>query len=97
MNSPRPKYLFDHLDDVRRRLEQRDRVAVFLDLDGTLASITRTPKMTRIKPEVRATLQSLVEDQRHYVAVVSGRGMEDLKRIDPRPFPHRLVIKRFIW
>jgi trehalose 6-phosphate phosphatase len=81
MNSPQPKYLFDYLDEVRRQLKYRDRVAVFLDLDGTLASITRTPKMTRIKPEARAALQSLVQDQRHYVAIVSGRGMQDLKRI----------------
>jgi trehalose-phosphatase len=85
MNGPRPRYLFDYLDDVRRQLKHRDRVAVFLDLDGSLASITRAPEMTRIKPEARATLQSLVEDQRHRVAVVSGRGMEDLKRIVKLP------------
>jgi trehalose-phosphatase len=81
MNHPRPKYLFDFLDEVRRQLRHRDSVAVFLDLDGTLASITRTPKMTRIKPATRAALRSLVQDQRHRVTIVSGRGMQDLKRI----------------
>lgn len=81
MNSLRPKYLFDCLDEVRARLKRSKQVAVFLDLDGRLASIMRTPKLARIKPQTRTALQSLLEDSKYCVAVVSGREMQELKSI----------------
>src|ERR1051326_3369603 len=81
MNHSKPKYLFNCLDEVRRRLGGRDVIAVFLDLDGTLASITPTPKMTILKPEMRAALRTLVEQERYRVAIVSGRAMQDLKEV----------------
>jgi trehalose-phosphatase len=81
MNHSRPKYLFDCLNEVRRQLEHRGRIAVFLDLDGTLASITPTPTMTRLKPQTRVALETLVHDERYRVAIVSGRRIQDLRSI----------------
>jgi trehalose 6-phosphate phosphatase len=76
-----PRYLFDSLDAVRRQLQNRDSVPVFLDLDGTLAAITPTPKLTRLKPETRVALKELAQDQRFHISVVSGRAMQDLMDI----------------
>jgi trehalose 6-phosphate phosphatase len=77
--------LFEDLEELRQRLRDRDRVALFLDLDGTLASITPTPDMTRIRPQTRAALRSLVEDPRYHVTIVSGRGLLDLRNIVKLP------------
>jgi trehalose-phosphatase len=81
MKHSRPKYLFDCLGDVRGQLAKNNTVFVFLDLDGTLASITPTPTMTRLKPETRAALRVLAGDDRFGVTVVSGRELQDLKSI----------------
>jgi trehalose 6-phosphate phosphatase len=85
MNYSIPRYLFDCLDEVRRQLANCDRVAVFLDLDGTLAAITRTPKMTRIKPETKETLRALSREPGYLVSIVSGREMQDLRNIVDLP------------
>jgi trehalose-phosphatase len=73
--------LFEDLDEVRRRLSGRDSVEVFLDLDGTLASIMPVPAMANIKPETRTALLALVQDPRYRVTIVSGRALNDLKNI----------------
>lgn len=81
MNHLQPKYLFDCLDDVRTQLAACDKVAVFLDLDGASASLTPTSASSRLKPQTRVALQTLVHAGRYHVTVVSGRGMEDLRSI----------------
>lgn len=85
MSHPQPKYLFDGLDEVRRQLERRERIALFLDLDGTLAPIAPTPAMVQLEPQTRTVLQSLVENESNPIAIVSGRGIDDLKNIVKLP------------
>ena len=56
MSHPQPEYLFDGLDEVRRQLERRDRIALFLDLDGTLTPIAPTPTIVQLEPQTRTVL-----------------------------------------
>jgi trehalose 6-phosphate phosphatase len=81
MRPRKAKYLFDHLEEVRRQLQPQDRIALFLDLDGTLASITPTPRLTKLNPQTRFALRTLVQDRRYRVVIVSGRQIKDLENI----------------
>lgn len=51
-------------------------LAIFLDYDGTLAPIARTPSQARLPARTRRTLGALAECCP--VAIVSGRGREDV-------------------
>lgn len=51
---------------------------MFLDFDGTISKIAATPTEARIDPRIKRLLERLAEDTE--VAIVSGRGLDDLKR-----------------
>lgn len=70
----RPSAL-EHLDEIARRLDGR-RPAVFLDYDGTLSPIAPRPEMATLPEETREAVRRLA--QRHPVAILSGRGREDV-------------------
>lgn len=65
------------VEPVRRRPEA---AAVLLDLDGTLAPIVPDPNAVRIAPPIRELLPAL-RDRYGLVAFVSGRHLDDLRRI----------------
>lgn len=58
----------------------RDRLAVLLDFDGTLAEITDRPDEARLDPGLRELLERLSHNPRVLVAVISGRALEDIRR-----------------
>ena len=64
------------LPDIRRQIAGR-KVALFLDLDGTLAPIEARPDLVEVPPATRALLEELA--RLCPVAVVSGRGLDDLR------------------
>lgn len=49
-----------------------------LDYDGTLAPIANDPASAELAPNARMALQSLARRQGMSVAIISGRGLEDL-------------------
>ena len=51
--------------------------ALFLDYDGTLTPIVERPEQADLSPQMRAILKILAE--RCTVAIVSGRGLEDVQ------------------
>lgn len=53
--------------------------AFFLDYDGTLTGIVERPDLAVLAPEMRAVLTDLA--RRFTVAVVSGRGLEDVRKL----------------
>ena len=53
-------------------------LALFLDYDGTLTPIVERPEDALLADETRAVLRKLA--QRHTVAIVSGRDLEDVRR-----------------
>lgn len=54
-------------------------MAILLDFDGTLAPITQHPKDTVITEEGDIYLRKLVERKDIFTAIISGRGLPDLK------------------
>jgi len=68
------------LDLVRDIGGWRDgkQTVLFLDYDGTLTPIVERPEQADLDPRVRATLKNL--SGRCTVAIVSGRGLKDVRR-----------------
>jgi len=69
----------DHLG--RPPLDLPRRVALFLDLDGTLAPIMPRPDDVGPDPARARLLARLRDAMEHRVAVISGRALEDLDQI----------------
>lgn len=55
------------------------RLLVALDFDGTLAPLAARPELARLPEATRAALQALAARADVAVAVVSGRGLDDLR------------------
>ncbi len=64
------------------------KVALFLDVDGTLLEIARRPDAVRVTAPLRELLGSLLHDNGGAVALVSGRTLADLDQLfAPLAFP----------
>jgi len=72
-------HLFFYLNGLRERMDGRG-VSLFLDYDGTLAPIVKTPDKADIPRETRAALKSLSDNKYCRLAVISGRALKDVKR-----------------
>src|SRR5437763_571741 len=58
-------------------------LAVFLDIDGTLAPIAPRPDAARVPPETLAVVAELTNLSDAHVAVVTGRSVADARRMVP--------------
>lgn len=58
-----------------------DKVAILLDIDGTLLDIALTPHDVRVPPTLRKTLAKLQECTGGAIALVSGRPLSDIDLI----------------
>jgi len=80
-----PIYLFsdryNSWKTVARKLKSASGIAVFLDYDGTLTPIKRTPSAAILAPELENILNQLVQLSGVQVAIVTGRSMEDIRRL----------------
>jgi len=56
-------------------------LALLLDYDGTLVPIERRPELAKADPELPLLLDRLAAHPRVSVAVVSGRGLDDLRNV----------------
>ena len=65
------------LDNVHEIARRGDRLAVFLDYDGTLTPIVRHPEDAWLSESMRETLRSLAG--RLPVAILSGRDLDDVR------------------
>lgn len=74
------EYLFASCGKIKSRLGSR-RVALFLDYDGTLTPIVRTPERAVISAKNRAVLRKLTGCAACKVAIISGRSLEDVKKL----------------
>jgi trehalose 6-phosphate phosphatase len=72
------------LEDALARAAEAETLLIALDFDGTLAPFTDDPDDSRALPEAQSALEELLELDRTYVAVVSGRPMRFLRSVvDP--------------
>ena len=69
---------------LRRALEAfvtRDRILLALDFDGTLAPIVEDPEAAEPLPLAVEAIKALAGLPRTHVAVISGRPLEQLRRL----------------
>lgn len=75
---------FGAWDEIVARLRAARRRAIFLDFDGTLVKIQRSPRVVRSSSRVNRILESLIRNSSvSTVAIVSGRRTSDLRRLLP--------------
>jgi len=75
--------LWTHLEAILRRCVSPEHCALFLDYDGTLTPIVADPDAARLNQEMRSVLRALIGHPHYRVAIVSGRGLADLRaRVD---------------
>lgn len=55
------------------------RIALFLDFDGTLVPIQKDPDRCALSEETKDQLRALAGSGRHFVSVLSGRALSDIK------------------
>lgn len=75
------KNILKDLKTVEEYLSKRKKVNLFLDFDGTLAPIAPTPDKVKLPQEVRTILGKIKEYDHVFVAIISGRAFEDVKKI----------------
>ncbi len=73
------KHLFEDWENIQARIQQAQNLFVFLDYDGTLTPIVSRPEMAICPPEVKMQLEKLRDLPRVYLAIISGRSLEDLR------------------
>ncbi len=73
------RYIFDDLRKIKKNLERRY-LFLFLDYDGTLTSIAKTPNKAVISPETKRLLSLLSQKKNCRLAIISGRDLVDIKK-----------------
>jgi trehalose 6-phosphate phosphatase len=74
---------FEAWPEIIARLRRARCRAVFLDFDGTLVKIQRSPRVVRSSARVNRVLERLECNPNLSVAIVSGRRASDLRRLLP--------------
>ncbi len=74
------KYLFDHILHIQN-LQEGQIIALFLDYDGTLTPIAPTPDQAVLSPDTKKVLQKIIKCPKVHTAIVSGRSLEDVRRL----------------
>jgi trehalose-phosphatase len=73
------RHLFNHWNQISRRLRSVPRIALFLDFDGTLARLHPRPDQVSLDGAMRQALATLTRSARFRVWVISGRRQADVR------------------
>ncbi len=73
-------YCLSALADIDKMLEEAQRVLIATDFDGTLCPIAQAPSEVHLAPATLEILRHLAACPRITLAVISGRGLEDVRR-----------------
>lgn len=72
----------DDFDDyLLKYIGYNHKLALLLDYDGTLAPIAPHPDLATLSPEIKNVLYKLSNHSDVYVAVISGRNVDNVKRM----------------
>jgi len=74
------KNIFNYRDKLREELSNKY-IMLFLDYDGTLTSIAKTPGKAVISHETKILLSLLSQKKNCRVAIISGRTLADIKKM----------------
>jgi trehalose-phosphatase len=73
------KHLFENWETIQSSIQQAQNLFLFLDYDGTLTPIVSRPELARCPSEVKRHLEKLRRLPGVFLAIISGRSLEDLK------------------
>ena len=73
------KHLFKDWEYVQAKIQGAGSLFLFLDYDGTLTPIVSRPELAICPSEVKRHLEKLRDLPRVYLAIISGRSLEDLR------------------
>jgi trehalose-phosphatase len=73
------KHLFEDWETIQARIRQAQNLFLFLDYDGTLTPIASRPELALCPSEVKRHLEKLHDLPSVYLAIISGRSLEDLR------------------
>jgi trehalose-phosphatase len=74
------KHLFEDWEHIQARIRQAQTLFLSLDYDGTLTPIVSRPELALCPPEVKRHLERLRDLAGVYLAIISGRSLEDLRK-----------------
>lgn len=74
------KHLLEDLDIIEKRIKAQ-RIALFLDYDGTLTPIVETPDKALLQSSVRELLQQLSKIPEIQLTIISGRALNDVRAL----------------
>ncbi|MDD5259183.1 MAG: trehalose-phosphatase [bacterium] len=74
------KYFMAWQEWVYARIKGQ-KIYIFLDYDGTLAPIASQPGLAVLPPKTRTILKKLARQPRCIVAIISGRSLENLRKM----------------
>ncbi len=74
------KYLNLKKREIRERIAGKN-IYLFLDYDGTLTPIVKTPGSARLSDKAKRILRKTIDTLNTRVAIVSGRAAEDLRKL----------------
>jgi trehalose 6-phosphate phosphatase len=67
--------------NIARQLQSAESIALFLDYDGTLTPIRRTPSAAKLPKEAEHLLQQLARLPGVQLAIVTGRSLNNIRRL----------------
>ncbi len=76
-----PHYFFEkHNKEYFLKVKPDQKIALFLDYDGTLVPIQQNPAKCILSDSIKKQLQLLAHSNRCYLAILSGRSLPDIKK-----------------
>lgn len=75
------KYLFHYWKNLEGHIKNSGKAVILSDYDGTLTPIVDKPDLAILSNEMKRLLRSIVEHPRYRLAIISGRAVEEVKRI----------------
>lgn len=72
------KPLWEHLELIKTKVIQSEKLLLLLDYDGTLAPIADRPEEAPLPLRAKAALRQLLPIPRYRVGIVSGRSADDV-------------------
>jgi trehalose 6-phosphate phosphatase len=70
-------------DVIRTKIMASQRVALFLDYDGTLAEFAPNPDVVLPDPELITLIEGLRDDDHFRIAIISGRKLDNVRKLLP--------------
>ncbi|MCM8781889.1 MAG: trehalose-phosphatase [Candidatus Omnitrophica bacterium] len=73
------RYFFEYWNKLKGGFAKKS-VVLFLDYDGTLTPIVKTPHRAVLSSELKRLLERLIKNHLCEIAIISGRALKDIKK-----------------